>query len=171
MEPLGEAAFKPSDDTRGIVVDAAIGLVETQILAQTADDASLDGRATGLIGFTGALLAAAIAVKELVKLGLFWPSPIVVVIVTALMLLWAVYGGRRSFDEQDGDQGRLHPKPQPNRAGLSVGVRADKFYEKYAEGSPLEARERLLDDLVLSFDKNFMRISRSDVGFSRLSAF
>lgn len=103
----------------------------------------------------GALLAAAIAAKELFKLGPLWPSPIVVLIVATLMLLWALYGGPRPRDRRDD-----HQQPQPTRVGVSVGVRADKFYEKYAEGSPLEARERLLDDLVVSFDKNHKRITR-----------
>lgn len=150
-----EDQFAPSDETRGIVVDAALALAETQLLAQAADDASLDGRATGLIGFNGALLAAAIAAKELLKLGRFWPVPIGVMIGSTMMLLWALYGGRRRRDKRDD-----HIQPQPNRVGVSVGVRADKFYEQYAEGSPLDARERLLDDLATAFDKNFRRITR-----------
>lgn len=43
---------------------------------------------------------------------------------------------------------------------MSLGVRASKFYEDYAEGPPLEARERLLDDLAIAFDKNTRRITR-----------
>jgi hypothetical protein len=156
LEESEPAPFTPSDETRGVVADAALALVETQLLAQVADDASLDGRATGLIGFNGALLAAALAAKELLTLGLFWPSPIVVITATTLMLIWALYGGRRRRDQRaDEDQ----PQPKPNRVGVSVGIRADKFYEQYAEGPPLEAREHLLDDLVLSFDKNFERIA------------
>jgi hypothetical protein len=50
-----ETSFLASDKTRGVIVDAALASVETQLLAQVADDASLDGRATGLIGFNGAL--------------------------------------------------------------------------------------------------------------------
>jgi hypothetical protein len=108
-----------------------------------------------------------------VTLGPLWPSPFVVVGGAILLLLWALYGGRRGEDQQggqDGEDARLRPTPRPNRAGLSVGVRADKFYEKYAERSPLEARERLLDDLMLSFNKNFLRSPGSGSGFSgRLS--
>lgn len=147
--------FTPSDETRGVVLDAALALAETQLLAQAADDASLDGRATGLIGFNGALLAAAIAAKELVRLGPFWPAPIVVMVGSTLMLLWALYGGRRRRDQRDD-----HLQPQPNRVGVSLGVRANRFYERYAEGPPLDARERLLDDLAIAFDKNFRRITR-----------
>jgi hypothetical protein len=156
-----ETPFKPSDETRGIVADAALALVETQLLAQVADDASVDGRATGLIGFNGALLAAGVAVKELVALGPLWPLPFFVVGISIFLLLWGLYGGPQSIDEQEGSEGgHLHPTPQPNRAGVSVGARANRFYEKRAEGSPLDARERLLDDLVHSFDKNFLRITR-----------
>lgn len=155
MEVSGETLFEPSDDTRGVIADAALTLAETQLLAQVADDASLDGRATGLIGFNGALLAAVIAAKELVELGPYGPSPIGVVVLATFMLLWGLYGGRRRLDRRDD-----HLEAQSNRVGVSVGVRADKFYETYAEGPPLEARERLLDDLVLSFDKNSKRITR-----------
>jgi hypothetical protein len=155
LEVSGGESFVPSDETRGVVADAALALVETQLLAQVADDASLDGRATGLIGFNGALLAAAIAAKELLALGPFWPSPIAVVAASTLMLLWVLYGGSRRHDRRDHEL-----QPRPNRVGVSVGIRADKFYEQYAEGHPLEARERLLDDLVLSFDKNYKRITR-----------
>jgi hypothetical protein len=92
----GDTPFVPTDETRGLIVDAALALAETQLLAQVADDASLDGRATGLIGFNGALLAASIAAKELLKLGRFWPVPIAVMVASTLMLLWALYGGASS---------------------------------------------------------------------------
>jgi hypothetical protein len=154
LEVSEEESFKASDETRGVVADAALALVETQLLAQVGDDASLDGRATGLIGFNGALLAAAIAARELLALGPFWPSPIAVVAATTLMLLWVLYGGSHR-DQRDHER-----RSRPNRVGVSVGIRADNFYEQYAEGHPLEARERLLDDLVLSFDKNYKRITR-----------
>ena len=155
MEVPEEESFEPSDETRGVVADAALALVETQLLAQVADDASLDGRATGLIGFNGALLAAVIAAKELLVLGPLWPSPIGVIAAATLMLLRSLYGGRRRRDQRDHEL-----QPRPNREGVSVGVRADEFYEQYAEGPALDARERLLDDLALSFDKNSERIIR-----------
>lgn len=46
------------------VLEASIFVAQTQLLAQIADDASLDGRATGLVGFNAALAAATIAAKE-----------------------------------------------------------------------------------------------------------
>jgi hypothetical protein len=75
---------------RSVIADVALALAGTQILAQVADDASLDGRATGLIGFNGALLAVTIAAKGL--LGTFWWAPPVVVVISTLMLLRALYG-------------------------------------------------------------------------------
>lgn len=137
-----------------MVADAALALVETQLLAQVADDASLDGRATGLIGFNGVLLAAAIAARALLVLGPFWSSPIAVIAATTLMLVWMLYGGGY---RNSGEHG---PRLRPNRVGVDVGVRGDKFYERYAEGNPLSARERLLDDLALAFARNHQRIAR-----------
>jgi hypothetical protein len=120
-------------------------LVETQLLAQVADDASLDGRATGLIGFNGALLAAAIAAREL--LGPYWRAPVVVVGVVTVMLLFGV------LFEKRGDFLR-----KPYR--LALGVRAGEFYETYAARPPLEVRERLLGDLADAFEGNATQIIR-----------
>lgn len=149
------AEFEPSDATRSVILDAALSLAQTQLLAQAADDASLDGRATGLIGFNGALLAAVIAAKELLNLGRFWPGPLIVLAGATLMLLWALYGGRRRRDQQVD-----RVEPQPNRKGVSLGIPARTFYEDFAEGPPLEARERLLDDLAIALNKNVHRIDR-----------
>ncbi len=185
MEASGETPFEPSDETRGVIVDAALALAETQLLAQVADDASLDGRATGLIGFNGALLAAVVAAKEL--LGDFWLAPAFVVIVATGMLLWVLYGGQRRRDQLgDGDPISMpaggpsgavgedddgQVSARPNRVGVSLGVRAGKFYVKYAEGSPLDARERLLDELAIAFKKNFDRITRKRRWLQRATLF
>jgi hypothetical protein len=146
-------SFEPSDETKGEIADAALALAEAQLLAQVADDASLDGRTTGLIGFNGALLVATIAVKEL--LGGLWLVPLFVVGVATLMLLWVLYGGQKRHDRRDD-----HTEPEPNRGGLAVGVRAGQFYEAYKMGPSLDARERLLGELAIAFDKNFKRIAR-----------
>jgi hypothetical protein len=58
LEASGGTAFEPSDETKAVIAGASIALAETQLLAQVADDASLDGQTTGLIGLNGALLAA-----------------------------------------------------------------------------------------------------------------
>lgn len=157
-----------------MVVDAALALAETQLLAQVADDASLDGRATGLIGFNGALLAAAIAAKELLALGPLWPSPFAVLLVATGMLLYVLYGGRHRRDRQDDaistpwtastTEEDDHGRARPNRVGASLGIRAGTFYETYAEGPPLDARELLLDELKIAFEKNFERSHASDAG-------
>jgi hypothetical protein len=140
----GETAFAASDDTKGVVVDAALALAETQLLAQIADEASLDGRATGLVGFNGALLAAIIAAKELI--GGSWLVAFFVVIGVILLLLVGLYDGR----------GDLQRKPPRS----NIGADAALFYEEYGAGSPLDARERLLKDLARDVDKNAKRIRR-----------
>jgi hypothetical protein len=181
LQASEETQFEPTDETRGVIVDAALALAETQLLAQVADDASLDGRATGLIGFNGALLAAAIAAKELLELGPLWPSPFAVVFVATGMLLYVLYGGRHRRDQRDsgtptsrpagdGDEDD-HGRARPNRVGASLGVRAGRFYETYAEGSPLVARELLLDELKIAFEKNFERITRKRRWLQRATLF
>lgn len=140
------------DDTEnmGAVVDAALALARTQLLAQVADDASLDGRATGLVGFNGVLLAATIPAKEL--LGKYWYAPAPVVIVGTLMLLWGLYGGRRIRD-------LLLDLWRP-RHRVDVGIPALQFYVDFAAGPSLVARERLLRDLDEAVKKNKARIAR-----------
>jgi hypothetical protein len=181
LEASLETSFEPSDETRGVVIDAALALAATQLLAQVADDASLDGRATGLIGFNGALLAAAIAAKELLELGPLWPSPFAVVFVATGMLLYVLYGGRHRRDQQDdgaptstpasaGEEDD-HGRARPNRVGASLGIRAGTFYETYAEGPPLKARELLLDELEIAFEKNFERITRKRRWLQRATLF
>jgi hypothetical protein len=170
LEASEGTSFEPSDETRGVIADTALALAGTQLLAQVADDASLDGRATGLIGFNGALLAAAIAAKELLKLGPLWPSPFVVVFVATGMLLYVLYGGRHRLDQRDGDALASSPakataeddhgRARPNRVGASLGIQAGVFYETYAEGPPLKARELLLGELKIAYEKNLDRITR-----------
>src|SRR5271166_2537178 len=124
----------PAGSDRSVIADVALALAGTQILAQVADDASLDGRATGLIGFNGALLAVTIAAKGL--LGTFWWAPQVVVVISTLMLLRALYG--RFIDQRSSKLG-LH--------SADIGVGARPFYEGYAEQPALAAQEVLLRDL------------------------
>lgn len=140
-----DAQFQSSDETKGLVADAALALVEAQVLAQVADDASVDGRATGLVGFNGALLAAAVAARDL--LGHYWLVPVGVVAVVTLMLLFGV------LYEKRGDFLR-----KPHR--LALGVRAGEFYETYSASSPLKARELLLGDLADAFEGNATQITR-----------
>lgn len=142
---MGGKPFQPSDESKGAIVDAALGLAEAQLLAQVADDASVDGRATGLVGFNGALLAAAIAAREL--LGPYWLAPVVVVgVVTLMLLLGVLYEKRGDF------------LSKPYR--LALGVDPGLFYETFADRSSVDARERLLGDLADAFEGNATQITR-----------
>jgi hypothetical protein len=145
-----KTSFQASDDTKGVVVDAALVLAETQLLAQVAEDANIDGRTTGLLGFSGALVAATIAAKE--PIGFFWFAPLVVLGLVTFAFLWILYGGtklRHLLTDL------LHP---PNRMGF--GVPAGKFYENFAGTSPLKAREDLLKELAKVVEENAARIRR-----------
>lgn len=79
---------KKADAEPSAIAEMALKLAETQMLAQIADDASLDGRATGLLAFNGAIVAATIAAKSL--LGGNWWTPLIVVTLTTWMLLFKV---------------------------------------------------------------------------------
>lgn len=52
------------------LLDASLGLAQTQLLGQLADETSIDGRAMGVLAFSGALLAADVAAKD--TLGRWW---------------------------------------------------------------------------------------------------
>jgi hypothetical protein len=142
---------------QGALVDAALALVETQLLAQATEDASLDGRTTGLLGFNGALVAATIAAKELI--GVFWFVPLVVLAGVTLGFLWILYGGKK-LRHLLTDLRHL-----PNRG--DIGIPAGKFYEENAMGSSLEGRERLLYDLSSAFEENAIRIRRRQRALQR----
>ncbi|HEV7585181.1 MAG TPA: hypothetical protein VGO14_05330 [Solirubrobacteraceae bacterium] len=142
----GEAVFPASNETRGILADTSLALAQTQLLAQVADDASVDGRATGLIGFNGALFAGTIAIATTELVGDLWLAPVAVLALVTMMLLWGLYDGR----------GDLAHAPRRMNLGASAG----EFYETYGAGDPLDARERLLKDLAQDFEKNAKRITR-----------
>ncbi len=146
----GETPFSASDETRGVIVDAALALVETQLLAQVAEDANIDGRTTGLLGFSGALAAATVAAKE--PIGFLWFVPLIVLGAVTFVFLWILYGGTK-FRSLLATV--WHP---PNRVGY--GVPAWAFYEKFVGTSPLKARESLLKELAGVVGENATRIRR-----------
>src|SRR5271166_2054166 len=74
----------------GVVLDEALQLVRMQLLAQIADDGSLDVRATGIVGFNGALVAATIGAKNL--LGTYWYAPLFPVGISIFILIVSLFG-------------------------------------------------------------------------------
>jgi hypothetical protein len=138
MEASGGTPFKPSEETKGAIAGAAIALAETQLLAQVADDASLDGRTTGLIGLNGALLVADFAIKG--ELGTLWFLPLIVVAASTAMLIPTLFG--------------------PDRRGSDVATRAALFYETKATVKVIRGLELLLAELNKAFDFNKARLER-----------
>jgi hypothetical protein len=126
----GEKGASPSD--LDVVLDATLALSEAQMLAQIADETSLDGRTMGLLAFNGALLAADIGAKELLRSWWWTPIPFVA-IATALCLV--------STFAKDTD----------------LGPSAFKFYSTYGGLPSTEAREQLLSDLHAASDENGRR--------------
>jgi hypothetical protein len=128
------------------VLEAALFVAQTQLLAQVADDASLDGRTTGLVGFNAALVAATIAAKEL--LGKYWWVPLPALGLSTLILVRSLFGRLERL---------LTKKYRPG--ALDLGKAAARFYEKYGERPRLKALKQLLSDLGAAFDDNAKQIA------------
>jgi hypothetical protein len=122
-----------------VLLDAALALSQTQILAQNQDEGSLDGQIMGLVAFNGALLAADIAAKEVI--GTYWWIPLIGIGVATLACLILGFGMR-------GD----------------LGLKAATFYEHYGAQLAIPAREQLLADLDVAFDLNAARIRQKYIG-------
>lgn len=119
-----------SDDE---LLDAALVLAQTQLLAQIADETSLDSRTMGILAFNGALLAADVAARGL--LGTWWWMPLLALSLPTLMCL-------RSVLAKETDLGPL----------------AITFYASYGGQPSLAAREQLLADLGGAFEENASRV-------------
>lgn len=126
------------------VLGAAIFVAQTQLLAQVADDASLDGRSTGLVGFNAALVAATIASKEL--LGDYWWVPLPALGVSTVVLVVTLFG-------------RLESLLTKNEGALDLGKTAVAFFEQFGGRPRVRALEQLLADLGAAFDANAKQIS------------
>jgi hypothetical protein len=116
-------------------LDATLALSETQLLAQIADETSLDGRTMGLLAFNGALLAADIAAKSV--LSTWWWTPLPFLAVATTLCLWSTFA-------KDTD----------------LGPRALDFYATYGGLSAGAARLQLLADLDTSFEENGIRVKQ-----------
>jgi hypothetical protein len=115
------------------LLDAALVLAQTQLLAQIADETSLDSRTMGILAFNGALLAADVAARGL--LGTWWWTPLLALSLPTLMCL-------RSALAKETDLGPL----------------AITFYASYGGQPSPAAREQLLADLGGAFEENADRV-------------
>lgn len=123
----------------GRLLDAALSLVQTQLVGQLADETSVDGRTMGTLGFSGALLAADLAARS--ALGAFWWMPTVVLcIATLLCFSPALWFGEDSMRKTD------------------LGPDANAFYQMYGGQRPRMSREQLLSDLDRAFASNTRRL-------------
>ena len=103
------------------MLDEALQLVRMQLLAQIADDGSLDVRATGIVGFNGALVAATIGAKSL--LGTYWYTPLFPVGISIFILIVSLFG------ELDRRISKL--EKHDRRASFDLGIEAAPYYEAF----------------------------------------
>jgi sulfur-carrier protein adenylyltransferase/sulfurtransferase len=82
-----------SSERHNDLLSATLDVAQAQLLAQIADETSLDGRTMGILAFHCALLAADVAAKEL--LGTWWWTPLVALSLALGIRLPA--GPRRSL--------------------------------------------------------------------------
>jgi hypothetical protein len=121
-----EAQPEPRDGDLSAILDATLSLAQTQLLAQIADETSLDGRMMGLLGFNGALLAADVAAKGV--LGTWWWAPLPFVAITTALCSRSIFG-----------------------KDTYLGPEALTFYTSYGGQSSGLARKTLLADLDVAY--------------------
>lgn len=126
-----------------LLLDAALSLAQTQLVGQLADETSVDGRTMGTLGFSGALLAACLAVRSL--LGAFWWMPLIVLGLAALCCLGPTLGLGIDF-----------------RRGTDLGPIADVFYLLYSAEPLVRAHEQLLSDLGEALTNNAHRLQAKE---------
>lgn len=112
------------------LLGASLSLAQTQIAGQLAEETSLDARAMGVLGFTGALIGADIAVREL--LGTGWWIPLIPLGLAAIVCLSSVLG--------------------PHLSRVDFGPAPGTFYSSYS-GQPFAlARRQLSTGALMSTD-------------------
>lgn len=112
-----------------MILDAGLSLSQMQLLAQIADETSLDGRAMGVLGFNGALVAADVAAKGV--LDSWWWTPLPFVLIAAVLCARSVFA-----------------------KDTYLGPGALTFFASYGAQSSKLARETLLVDLDVAYKKN-----------------
>jgi hypothetical protein len=122
-----------------LLLETALSLAQTQLVGQLADETSVDGRTMGTLGFSGALLAFALAAKD--ALGALWWVPLLVLsTATLLCLVPTLRFGADSLHRTD------------------LGPGAYIFYQLYNGEPPWRSRELLLSDLDEAFARNTRRL-------------
>ncbi|HUA75196.1 MAG TPA: hypothetical protein VL988_10610 [Solirubrobacteraceae bacterium] len=130
---------EPESEDLSAILHATLALSQTQLLAQIADETSLDGRTMGLLGFNGALLAADIAAKDV--LGSWWWAPLPFVAITTTICARSMFG-KDTF----------------------LGPTALTFYTSYGGQSSILARKTLLADLDVAYKSNSSRAKQKADG-------
>ncbi len=114
------------------ILASALVHAETQLLAQIADETSLDGRLMGVLGFNGALIAADIAAQPL--LHFWWWTPLPFLAVASFRCFRSIFSKE-----------------------TLLGPSALAFYADYGGQTARLAREQLLADLDDNRKKNAER--------------
>ena len=127
------------DDARELLSDS-LALARTQLAGQITDEASLDGRTMGTLGFNGALLAADIAARGL--LGRYWWTPLIAIILATLCCLRPALAIGLNF-----------ARP------TDIGPRADRFYRSFAGEPSKVGREQMLADVSKAVANNGRRFT------------
>lgn len=122
-----------------LLLDAALSLAQTQLVGQLADETSIDGRTMGTLGFSGVLLAAALAAKD--ELGAFWWMPVVVLGLAVFCCLGPTLG-------LGVDLG----------LDTDLGPNANVLYRAYGAQPFLGPAEQLLSDLDQALSTNARRL-------------
>lgn len=123
----------------GSLLDAVLSLAQTQIVGQLADETSVDGRTMGALGFSGALLAANLAAKNV--LGAFWWVPMIILGAATLCCLGPALRLGVDFAR-----------------GTDLGPNANAFYKNYGADPSRAPREQLLADLDQALSSNAQRL-------------
>ncbi len=120
------------DGDLSAILDATLAFSQTQLLAQIADETSLDGRTMGVLGFNGALVAADVAAKSI--LGHWWWVPLPFVLIAAVLCARSVFA-----------------------KDTYLGPKALTFFATYGGQTSKLARETLLADLDVAYQQNAER--------------
>jgi hypothetical protein len=122
-----------TEATNRHILDVTVSMSQMQILAQVADEASIDGRTVGLLAFNGAVAGGTLAAKNL--LGHYWFTPLPVALAATVPCLWSLLKKTSAF-----------------------GPRALLFYEEFGHLGPLGSRTQMLADLDDTFKFNETRV-------------